>query len=169
MKQIPGDQDAPSPEDSLIRTFRLDTTGLHRLLGSLETDILETMWRLTHSEAQEATTWTTIGAVIQALGANYHYKTVQTVMNRLVEKKLLERRQLARAHEYRPTISRVTLLTQATRSILGELLQDFGDIAVSQFVQVLQTTSPEHLQQLERLMERTSEREHTATEKEGHE
>ncbi len=131
-----------------IRTFRLDSTGLRRVLGTLEADILEAVWSMNADTNQ---IWTTIGAVCQRLGPATNYKTVQTVMNRLVEKHFLRRRQRTYPYEYQATLTRDELIMQVTRAILGGLVQDFGEIAVSQALHTLTTVDEASLALLTRL------------------
>ena len=138
--------------ESAVRTFHLDHTGLRRILGTLEADLLEAVWRLTSTTTESAQGgWTTIGAVRDHLGAGYHYKTVQTVMNRLVEKQLLQRRQHGRAFEYRATMTHDELVVQVTRNVVSGLVRDFGDVAIAQLVQTLHEITPDHLAMLEEL------------------
>ncbi len=138
-------------KESAVRTFHLDHTGLRRILGTLEADLLEAVWRLTPTTDSAERGWTTIGAVCEHLGAGYHYKTVQTVMNRLVEKQLLQRQQHGRAFEYRATMTRDELVAQVTRNVVSGLVRDFGDVAIAQLVQTLHEITPDHLALLEEL------------------
>lgn len=137
--------------ESPVRTFHLDSTGLRRMLGTLEADLVEAVWHLTPVAENAERSWTTIGAVCEHLGAGYHYKTVQTVMNRLVEKQLLLRRQHGRAFEYRATITRDELVAQVTRNVVSGLVRDFGEVAIAQLVQTLHEITPDHLALLEEL------------------
>jgi predicted transcriptional regulator len=85
------------------------------------------------------------------LGAGYHYKTVQTVMNRLVDKRLLLRQQRQRAFEYRAALTQDELVAQVTRNLVNGLVRDFGDVAIAQLVQTLHEVGPDHLALLEKL------------------
>lgn len=156
-KQAPGGTSPPEAQHeggtaSSVRTFHLDSTGLRRILGALEADLMEAVWRLTSSSAATSDQgWTTVGAVCQHLGSGYHYKTVQTVMNRLVEKQLFIRRQRHRAFEYRAAITRDELVAQVTRNVVSGLVRDFGEVAIAQLVQTLHDVTPDQLAQLEQL------------------
>ena len=138
-------------EPSNIRVFRFDRLGIRRVLGSLEADVLEAVWGLTPGDAAGSVDWTTIGAVCQRLGPPAHYKTIQTVMNRLVEKQLLARRQRLRAFEYRALVTRSELEARVARSVVEGLVRDFGDVAIAQLVKVVSDIRPEQLEILERL------------------
>src|SRR5579859_1277567 len=148
----PVSQAAPATgEGSAVRAFQLDSTGMRRILGSLEADLLEAIWQLTPRPETEAAGWTTIGAVCDHLGPNFNYKTVQTVMNRMVEKGLLLRRRDARAHTYRAGMTHDALVAQVTHTIVSGLVHDFGDVAIAQLVNTLTAVGPEHLRLLEQL------------------
>jgi predicted transcriptional regulator len=138
-------------EGSAVRAFQLDSTGMRRILGSLEADLLEAVWQVTPGAETDAAGWTTIGAVCDHLGPDFNYKTVQTVMNRMVEKGLLLRRRDARAHTYRAGMTHDALVTQVTHTIVSGLVRDFGDVAIAQLVTTLTAVGPEHLRLLEQL------------------
>jgi predicted transcriptional regulator len=155
-KQASGDVPSPEPQrevgaESAVRTVHLNSTGLRRMLGALEADLLEAVWRLTSLAEGTGPGWTTIAAVCEHLGAGYHYKTVQTVMNRLVEKRLLLRQQRQRAFEYRAALTQDELVAQVTRNLVNGLVRDFGDVAIAQLVQTLHEVRPDHLALLEDL------------------
>ena len=126
------------------RRLRLDEAGLARLFGALEARILEVLWERGPSTARE---------VHQALGRDRSYKTVLTVLNRLVEKGVLRRRRRERAYVYLPRESREELLARVTRSVTRGLVEDFGDLAVVHFVQALREASPEALRLLRQLLQ----------------
>jgi len=149
-RQEPPQQNTPA-ENLGIRAFQLDGSGLRRIMGSLEADLLEAVWRLTSADAASKDGWTTIAAICTSLTPTFNYKTAQTVMNRLVEKRLLLRREWQRAFEYRAAISRDDLISQVTRSVVGGLIHDFGDVAIAQLAQALHETHPDLMAQLESL------------------
>ena len=138
-------------EGSAVRAFQLDSTGMRRILGSLEADLLEAVWQLTPGAETDAAGWTTIGAVCDHLGPDFNYKTVQTVMNRMVEKGLLLRRQDARAHTYRAGMTHDALVMQVTHAVVSSLVREFGTVAVDQLVTTLHAVSPEHMAELDAL------------------
>ncbi len=138
------------PEDvAPIHQFRLDEAGTARVVGPLEASILDALWDLTSASP---TTVAIIGQVCAALGPTANYKTVQTVMNRLVEKGLLSRTLVRRTHVYRPVYTRAVLEGQVTRSVIAHLLAEYGDVAIAQFVAAVRDAPPEHLAALQRLM-----------------
>ena len=73
-----------------IQSFRIHEEGLARLFGELEAKVMESIWALQDQEP-------TVQAVCDYLGPGHNYKTVMTVLNRLVEKGALTRQRRSRA------------------------------------------------------------------------
>ena len=90
--------------------------------------------------------------ICEALGPRSNYKTVMTVLSRLVKKGLLARHLEGRAYLYRPSLGREAFLRSVADGVIGGLLQDYGDVAIARFINVLETVSPESLAGLERLL-----------------
>lgn len=91
--------------------------------------------------------------VVEALSGRraFAYTTVMTVMTRLAAKGLLHRDPGPRPHRYRPAVSRDEFLSGLSRRVIDDLLADFGDVAVAQFLEVLRDIDSERLRTLERL------------------
>lgn len=136
--------DVTSSENLPVQAFRLDQQGMARVFGELEARIMEAVWELEDP---------TVQAVCDHLGPGHHYKTVMTVLNRLVGKDVLSRRRRSRAYIYRPRQSREAFLCRVSRAIMGGLVQDFGSLAVAEFVETLDEIDPEQLAELERLVQ----------------
>ncbi|MGE5617780.1 MAG: BlaI/MecI/CopY family transcriptional regulator [Sphingomonadaceae bacterium] len=129
--------------EGAVRAFRLEESGLERVLGELEASVMEAVWRLEEASVQE---------VCDALGPGHNYKTVMTVMNRLVEKRLLSRRRVCKAYLYSAVESRQAFLGRVSRSVAAGLVRDFGSAAIAQFVDVVHELAPEELAMLEELI-----------------
>ena len=100
-----------------------------RSLGSLETRLMNVLWA--HSVEQS------VQEVCDALGPTpANYKTVMTVLNRLVQKSLLVRRLDGRAYRYRPRRSRGWYLESVVREFVQELVRSFGPDARVHVVRV---------------------------------
>jgi predicted transcriptional regulator len=130
-----------------VITFRLRERRLRRVLGDLEADVMEVLWR--RGEASIREVWEAVKA-----RRSITFNTVMTVMNRLVEKGLLRREDGRGRYRYRPRMDRETLLAHVSRDVAEALVEEFGDIAVAQFVDVLREADPEKLKALERLLAR---------------
>ena len=127
-----------------IQSFRIHEQGLARVFGELEARVMEAVWEMEDP---------TVQTVCDHLGPGHHYKTVMTVLNRLVEKGALTRHRRSRAFIYRPRQSREAFLSRVSRAIMGGLVQDFGSLAVAQFVETLDEIDPAQLAELERLVQ----------------
>lgn len=126
-----------------IHAFRLNQEGLARMFGELEARVMEAVWELDEP---------TVQAVCDSLGPDHHYKTIMTVLNRLVDKGALSRRRRSRAYVYLPRQSREAFLCRVSRAVMGGLVRDFGTLAIAQFVETVDEISPDHLAELERLV-----------------
>lgn len=84
-----------------------------RGLGALEALLMDALWG---TEAK-----LTVQEVVDALGPGHNYKTVMTVLNRLVEKELLGRELDGRAYRYHPEQTREHFL----RAVADELVQGY--------------------------------------------
>jgi predicted transcriptional regulator len=125
-----------------VQNFRLDQTGLARLFGELEARIMDVMWDLGEGTIQD---------VCDHLGA-CNYLTVTTVMNRLVYKKALRRRRVAKAYFYAPIQAREEFLRAISQQVVRSLVHDFGKLAIAQFASVLDELPAEELAELEQVV-----------------
>ena len=124
--------------------FRLGKTGLARVLGELESQVMEALW-----ESQDPLS---VQNVCDSLGPESNYKTVTTVLNRLVEKRLLKRRRRGRAFHYQARVDRDEFRKSVAEGVVQGLMQDYGDVAVASFIDAVEAASPESLAKLEQLL-----------------
>jgi predicted transcriptional regulator len=130
-----------------VRSFKLEGSGLSRVLGALEAEIMEAVWEQGEACVQD---------VCDSLGPEHNYKTVMTVMNRLVEKKVLLRRKVSKAFYYNAAAPREQFVKSMSRSVIGGLINDFGPTAIAQFVDVVGELGPDELAELDRLIHQKS-------------
>lgn len=130
-----------------IPQFKLNRKGMARFLGTLEARIMEIVWKKETISVQE---------VCDKLGKGTNYKTVMTVMNRLVEKEFLERKKVSRAFVYTPRVKREEFLEQASHQIVTGLVSDFGTLALAQFVDVLGEQDSDVLATLQKMAQERS-------------
>jgi predicted transcriptional regulator len=126
-----------------VQSFKLDQRGLARVFGELEARIMEAVWDIGPATVQD---------VCDRLGSDQNYKTVMTVMNRLVEKHVLIRQRESRAFVYVAVASRDAFMQDVSRDVVEGLLQDFGPAAIAQFLAQMDA-SPESLAALRHLIE----------------
>lgn len=81
-----------------------------RQSGSLESEVLATLWA--------ADKPLTAGEVVDALGGELAYNTVQTILTRLHGKGAVRREQAGRAHAYTPVLDEAGLAANRMRAML---------------------------------------------------
>lgn len=128
---------------TVLHSFKLDRSGLARVFGELEAAVMEAVWELGAP---------TVAEVCEALGPDTNYKTVMTVLNRLVDKGTLTRKLDARAYRYEAVESRAAFEARVSRQVVEGLLLEFGDMAVAEFVNALDAVDPDLLERLRALV-----------------
>jgi predicted transcriptional regulator len=127
-------------------TFDPNKKGLRKVLGDLETEIMEIAWsrrQVTVKQAHEK---------LQQR-RDLAYTTVMTVMSRLAEKGLLKRVREGAAYVYRPASTREEFTQSTVKKVMQELLRDFSAPAIRQFVESVGKEDPEQMEQLARLID----------------
>lgn len=72
-----------------------------------------------------------------------NYKTVMTVLNRLVEKDMLAREMSGRAYRYRPAILRASFLRAAADGLVRDYLASFGPDAAGHLAEAAGASGPQ--------------------------
>ena len=129
--------------ESAIQFFRLDEKGLAHIFGELEAKIMDAVWTLGKANVQD---------VVDHLEGKQHYKTLMTVMNRLVSKRVLCRYRVGKAYVYEATQSREALLSDVVDRLMRSLLVDFRELTLAQIVETMETVDPLALAKLETLI-----------------
>ena len=112
-----------------------------RRLGELEADVMELAW--------DRGDWIGVNELLAALhGQQRAYTTVMTIVTRLCDKGLLERRREGRGFVYRPTLSKEELAARTLREVLAGA--DDPRAVLAHFVKDLEA-SPELLARLRML------------------
>src|SRR5438876_7233835 len=129
------------------RMSRSESNSLHKLLGELEVEVMEHMWQLREATVRDVAT-----AIQQERPVAY--TTVMTVMIHLAEKGLLVRSPLdKKTHLYKVALSKQEFLAKSSKQIVDTLIEDFGDLALSQFLAAVERVEPEHLKELRARLE----------------
>ncbi len=104
------------------------TDVIQKLLGDLEYAVMQVVWD--HQRV-------TVRDVADILNQQrpLAYTTVMTVMSRLAEKGILRQHRVGRAYEYEAAFTPQELAAEAAGQMIRSLLEDFGPVAVTQFVQ----------------------------------
>src|SRR5260221_3709588 len=129
------------------KNLRLDEEGLSMVLGFLEAEIMDAVWRLGE---------TTVRDVREELRTRkeYSFNTIMTVMNRLVSKRLLSKRQAAGAFVYGAEVFREDFSRDVTRSIAAAIVQGGSLFQAAAFVEAIKEASSEDLRKLKEIIEK---------------
>ena len=105
-----------------------------RGLGTLETQLMDILW--------VSSEHLSVQGVVDKLGPGHNYKTVMTVLNRLVEKELLERKLDGRAYRYHPHQSREGFLRSVADELVSGYLEAYGNPAGAHLTSAVDTAMP---------------------------
>ena len=104
-----------------------------KILGTLESEIMEIVW---------ARGQVSVRCVLSELEKRRKiaYTTVMTVMARLHEKGILSREMDKNgAFVYVPIKDKKSFISNASEKIIKNFLKEYGDVAVAQFVDIIET------------------------------
>jgi predicted transcriptional regulator len=121
---------------------------LENLLGPLEAEVMKILWSegaLLVAEVEEI--------LNVRRSPPLAYKTVLTICTRLSEKGILDHEKEGRAFRYRPTMSRTEFVEWQASKATDEVLDRFGELAISSFVDQV-AADPAQLKALRNLLER---------------
>ncbi len=118
-------------------------------LYELEAEIMAAVW---------ATGQTTVRDVLEALNASggkqRAYTTVMTTMMRMDAKKLLRRQRRGRTDIYEAALSEKEYCEARARAEVGALVEQYGEVALMNFIRQTDELDPERRRQLRRLSRR---------------
>jgi predicted transcriptional regulator len=117
--------------------------GLVKVLGPLETQIMQLIWQ------EERSTVKKIHRKLQQ-DRDIAYTTVMTTMSRLAEKGVLNRQREGLAYVYSAAVSEETFVTMVVHQVLDGLLDDYSETAVDYMVNYLAERNPNELKRLQR-------------------
>lgn len=120
--------------------------GLVKVLGPLETEIMQILWEDERS---------TVKKVHRRLAQerDIAYTTVMTTMSRLSEKGVLNRHREGLAYVYSPAITEEDFVQLVVRQVLDGLLDDYSDTAIEYMVDYLARNNPSELERLQRVIQ----------------
>jgi predicted transcriptional regulator len=106
------------------------SASLETLLGPLEQDVMDVVWRMRDVTVRD------VHAELAA-GREIAYTTVMTTMSRLARKGMLLRDTADLAHRYRPVVSRDQYARGAVGDVLTWLLERYPEPAVAYLADVV--------------------------------
>lgn len=98
-----------------------------RILGELESEIMELVWNSSNSVSVRV-----VADNIQKK-RKVAYTTVMTIMGRLVKKGLLKRKSTGVAYVYTSVYSKDQFLSRVSQQIIKNMVANFGDLAIANF------------------------------------
>ena len=130
------------------RRRRAHVPKLDEMLGPLEAEVMEIIWRRGTALVSE------VEEVLNGRrSVPLAYKTVLTICTRLSEKGLLDHEKEGRAFRYHPTMTEPEFVSVQASKATDALLSRFGDAALSSFVDQV-AADPEQLIALRKLLGR---------------
>lgn len=118
-------------------------------LGDLEIAVLEHVWVLSGATAKS--THAAIGVC-----RNISPNTVQSAMERLYRKGLLEREKSGHSYQYTAAVEREALIARLIGSVLGRFGGD-APSAIAAFIESSEDIDPEELERLEAILRQRRE------------
>ena len=126
-----------------INKFKMNENGLNRFFGPLEAKIMEILW------SNEEMSIKDVQRVLEQEKMT-NFNTVMTVMNRLVEKGILQKRSEGRSSLYKPVLSRIDFLNAQSKEMTHELMDEFGNVVVSHMLDALEEVDEDLVAKLEK-------------------
>ncbi|MBO1510639.1 BlaI/MecI/CopY family transcriptional regulator [Metabacillus bambusae] len=125
-----------------INNFRYDEVGLNRFFGPLEAKIMDILWEGSEKSIKE------VQQQLEKEKAT-NFNTVMTVMNRLVEKKILEKRAEGRTSLFKPVKTKDEFIEEQSKKLTDNLLDEFGGLVVNHMLDSLKEVDQTLLDRLE--------------------
>jgi predicted transcriptional regulator len=127
-------------------TVRLSAGGIAKVLGDLEARVMNVAWALDQPASAREIHEVVLREHDVAL------LTVITVLNKLADKRLLQRRKIRDLYHYSPRLSREEFLAVTSRRLVEGILALAPDAVAASLVDVLAEHDPEKLAALGRLV-----------------
>lgn len=104
-------------------------------LGALEKKIMEVIWRRGKTSVRDVL----IGLRAEKLA----YTTIATIIQRLYNKGLLERKEEGRGYIYFPKLSKESYSKKIAKSFIKSFVHSFGDAAIASFAESIESLPKE--------------------------
>lgn len=116
------------------------------VLGDTELAIMQLLWRNGKVDAKQALASLNCRSITLS--------TVQSTLERLCRKSMVERSKQGRAYVYRAAVSRQTLISRLIGDIARQVSADQFEPVLSGFVDLLTQSDPASLDRLQQMIER---------------
>ncbi|WP_138751424.1 BlaI/MecI/CopY family transcriptional regulator [Paenibacillus sinopodophylli] len=125
-----------------IKHFKYGEVGLNRFFGSLESKIMEILWDADELSIKEV-------QLRLEKEKQTNFNTVMTVMNRLVEKGILQKRSKGRSSLFCPTASKELFIEEQSKRLTENLLDEFGGVVINHMIDAIKDVDQSLLDKLE--------------------
>jgi predicted transcriptional regulator len=115
-------------------------------LHELESEVMEELWA-----GGEAPVRTVMEALNKRATKKRAYTTYMTIMGRLHRKGVLDRRREGKTDFYAPRLGRDEFMALRARAQVEDLVDQYGDVALSHFAQQVASLDPARRRALQRL------------------
>lgn len=127
------------------KNLKLDEEGVSKVLGSLEADVMDVIWKQGNASVRTA-------CDILCEKKSYSFNTIMTIMNRLVKKRLLKKTREGSSFTYRAVVEKDAFLQDVTKSVVSALVTDGSLFQVAAFAEALQGCSEEDKEKLRKII-----------------
>lgn len=123
----------------------VDRQSAEGLLGSLEYEILRTLWKRSPANVSSV-----LGQVNKGRPPDQQiaYTTAMTVLTRLHDKGILDRQKQGRGYSYEPLFDEPGLVEHLSQREVARLVDRFGPVALAQFATAIEEADPTLLARL---------------------
>lgn len=130
----------------IAKTFRASDTGLGKVLGHLEEEVMGSLWTRGEATGKE---------VLADLSGKRKiaYTTVLTVLDRLYKKDLVKKEKNGGSFHFSATYSKDDFSAIISKEVMKGVVEMSKHYASANFVDVLAESDPEELSRLEELIE----------------
>ena len=130
-----------------LKNLKLDQDGLSKVLGFLEAEVMDAVW-----SGGEMSVRGVREELKRKKKKAYSFNTIMTVMNRLVEKSLLSKRNVDGSFAYRAAVEKDSFLREVTKSVVSAIVRDGSLFQVAGFVEAIKECDEEDLRALKRVI-----------------
>ncbi|QKS46459.1 BlaI/MecI/CopY family transcriptional regulator [Paenibacillus cellulosilyticus] len=130
-----------------MNSFKFQGNGLGRFFGPLEAKVMEAIWSL-----EKPSTIKEVNTVVSE-DKPMSFNTIMTVMNRLVDKGVLQKKLQSKSYVYCAVLSKERFLEEQSKELSYDLVKEFGSLAVTHMLDAMEQVDPDLLKQLERQIE----------------
>src|SRR3989440_11165953 len=115
-------------------------------LHELEAEVMEELW-----SRGEATVRSVMEALNKRTRKERAYTTYMTIMARLHKKGVLDRRREGKTDFYAPKLGREEYMASRARAQVDELVEEYGEVALTHFARQVASLDPARRRALQRL------------------